>query len=472
MLQSRLLTAGTALGNSLGEMAQRELGVSLDKSHQKDDWSKDLSDEQLQYAAFDAQVTAELYPILAAKIREAKLDGVADLERRATPAILWMARSGIPFDRARWEWLAHQAEQETEDLARQLDERAPVRNGFLSKAGAWNWSSPQQVAEVFRLLGIETTCTDDASLAAIDHPIADLLRRHRAASKRVGTYGMKWLKHVSADGRVYPRWNQLGAVTGRMSCSTPNVQQLPRGDCRRCVAAPAGRAIIKADWSQLHLRIIAGEAPESAMQAAFGAGVDIHTATARHLTGKEDVSKDERQRAKVAAFGLCYGMGRDRFRAFAHADYGLDLTADEAESLRREFFRAYPGLKAWHRRQAEGAIRLTAPSGRICRNVEKFSDKLAYSILMIEADCLKTALAACWEGRGQVPGTHLVLACHDELVVEADLDKAEATESWLVNVMLDAAAPYLAPVPVEVSAVIGTTWGGGEIRKERTYRKG
>jgi DNA polymerase I-like protein with 3'-5' exonuclease and polymerase domains len=468
---SRLLTAGTKDGNSLADLAQRHLDIRLDKDFQKAKWTTPtLPHAQLDYAAKDAIVTANLYPILQGQIIAAGLERVAQMERQAMPAVLWMMGTGVPFDRTRWEANAQAAEQELQTITAQLDELAPARGGHLVKEHAWNWSSPQQVGEVLRLIGIETNGTDDATLAAIDHPIAGLLRRHRSASKRVGTYGKKWLKHVHEDGRVYPNWKQLGAVTGRMSCGKPNMQQLPRGECRRCFAATPGRALIKCDWSQLHLRIIAGVAPEPAMQKAFEEGIDIHTATARQLTGREDVTREERQLAKVAAFGLCYGMGKDRFLDHCNVDYGLNYTFSQSEALRRDFFRAYPGLKAWHRRQPDGPVTLTAPSGRRCQAVEKFSDKLAYQILLIEADCLKTALGMCWQRRQEVPGADLVIACHDELVMECIQADAEAIESWLVSIMLESALPYLAPVPVEVTASIGTTWGGGEIRAEKSYQ--
>ncbi len=459
LLLSQLLTAGTGERVTLAACSQRDLGLTLDKTEQKSDWATDLTAEQLAYAAHDAAVLAPLLQALTTAIRGAGLAGVVDLEGRALPALVWMARQGVAFDRQRWLALAGAASAQADRLRRDLDQAAPPRPDGALFAQPWNWDSPAQVQEVLALAGCPVADTADDTLAAVAHPLAQLLRRYRGAAKKVSVYGQGWLKHVAPDGRVYPSWKQLGAITGRMSCSGPNMQQLPRGEVRRCVVAPAGRALVKADWSQLHLRIIAGVAPEPAMQAAFRDGLDLHTLTARRLTGKEDVTKEERQRAKAAAFGLCYGMGAERFRAYARADYGLDLSAAEAASLRRGFFRAYPGLRSWHRRQAEGEVTVKAPSGRACRKVKKFSDKLAYAILLVEADCLKTALALLWERRGQAPGAFPVLACHDELV-----------EEWLVGIMLEAATPFLAPVPVEVCASIGTTWGGGEIRPEKSYR--
>src|SRR5262249_34536350 len=150
-----------------------------------------------------------------------------------------------PFDRDAWAALAREAGREAEGLARQLDEAAPPREGYLSKEGAWNWASPDQVKGAFAALGIALETTDDDALARVEHPLADLLRRHRTASKRASTYGLDWLAHAATDGRVYAAWRQLGADSGRMSCSGPNLQNLPRGAAyRRCFKAPPGRTLV------------------------------------------------------------------------------------------------------------------------------------------------------------------------------------------------------------------------------------
>jgi DNA polymerase-1 len=466
---SRLVTADPAVrgGNSLEDISLRELEQPLDKSHQKSDWSGELTLEQLAYAAADARVTAQALPKLQAKIFAAGLDRVALLERRATPAILWMAAHGVAFDRARWEGMAEEVQAERAALAGQMDEHAPLGES------AWNYNSNPQMKQLFSLLGHEVPNVKDSTLAGIDHLLAVLLRQYRAANKRVTTYGMKWTKkHVHADGRVYPAWKQLGAVTGRMSCGAPNMQQLPRGgDYRRCVVAPPGRVLVKCDWGQLHLRIIAGYVPEPAMRKAFDDGVDVHKATAAAMTGKTDADKRDRQLAKIANFGLCYGMGRVRFLSHCNATHKLGLTTEQAEQLRQDWFRVYPDIRAWHRRQFDGPVIVTVPSGRRCLNVTKFSDKLSYPILMIEADILKTALAECWERRDEVPGAFPIIACHDELVFECDWGRWQEVEAWLVDVMLTAAATWIAPVPVEVGTTVGTTWGGGEIQGEKTYRR-
>ena len=89
--------------------------------------------------------------------------------------------------------------------------------------------SPEDVRRAFALAGVDIDSTRDNVLAALDHPLAALVRDYRDARKRETTYGLDWLKHVATDGRVYPQWVQLGSRAGRMSCRAPNMQQLPRG---------------------------------------------------------------------------------------------------------------------------------------------------------------------------------------------------------------------------------------------------
>src|SRR5262249_19577352 len=138
----------------------------------------------------------------------------------------------------------------------ELDRAAPPRaQGELFGSG-WRWDSPRHVAAALAAAGCPVGDTDDDTLAAVDHPLARLLRDYRAARKLATTYGPKWLKGSFRGGRVYAAWWQLGAGSGRMACSGPNLQNLPRdARYRRCFAAPPGRVLVKADYSQIELRI-------------------------------------------------------------------------------------------------------------------------------------------------------------------------------------------------------------------------
>jgi DNA polymerase-1 len=330
-----------------------------------------------------------------------------------------------------------------------------------------NWSSPQQVAEVLTRIGHPVESTADEVLATIDHPIADLLRQHREASKKATTYGNPWVaKHVAEDGRVYPRWKQLGADSGRMSCADPNMQQLPRDPAYRCcVVAPPGRILIKADYSQIELRIAAKISGDKAMMAAYREGRDLHRQTAAVLLGKPEaeVTKDDRQIAKSANFGLLYGMGAPGYQSYAKTMYGVSMTLDEAREYRAKFFRAYPGLVAWHRKAGAGkdqAIDTRTLTGRRRRGITRFTQKLNTPVQGTGGDGIKIAMALLWERRHQCPGAFPVLVVHDEIVIEADDHQADAAAEWLRSAMIDAMAPLIDPIPVEVDVKIAQTWGG------------
>jgi DNA polymerase I-like protein with 3'-5' exonuclease and polymerase domains len=450
--------------HGLARVAERELGRALSKDLQRSDWSGELSAEQLEYAARDAAVLLPLYARLAEQVRTAGMGRVGQVEARCLPAMVWLARSGAPFDRAAWEALAATAGREAEDLARQLDGAAPPRDGYLQKAGAWNWSSPGQVKEAFEAAGVALEKTDDDALAALDHPLAGLLREYRSASKLASTYGTTWLKGAYHDGRLHAEWRQLGCITGRMASASPNLQNLP-GDprYRHCFRAPEGRVLVKADYSQIELRIAAKVTGDKAMLDAYARGEDLHTLTARRMLGKAEVSAAERKLAKPVNFGLIYGLGVKALRLKAKAEYGLDLSPEEAERYRRAFFAGYPGVAAWHRRlRGETAPEVRTLAGRRCPLPEKhfYGTRANYTVQGTGGDGIKLALALLWERRDQAPGAFPVPAVHDEIVVEADAGRADAVATWLKAAMVEAMAPLIDPVPVEVEVKVGATWGG------------
>jgi DNA polymerase-1 len=465
MLLARLLTAGTRETNDLAACCERYLGRALDKAEQRSDWATALAEDQLAYAARDAAVLVPLALDLHKQVEAAGLAEVAKIETRALPAFLWLARSGVAFDLDAWDSLTHEAGQAAQEMADRLDAAAPSRPGFLATEGAWNWDSPQQVKAAFEAAGVNLESTGDEALAGVDHPLAALLRDYRAARKRVTTYGTDWGKHAIEDGRIHADWNQLGSVAGRTSCSAPNLQQVPRDPrYRRCFVAPPGRILIKADYSQLQLRIAAKVAGDQAMLGAYARGEDLHTLTAQQITGKADVSKADRQLAKAVNFGLLFGLGARGLRGYARSNYGLDLTEAEAQRYRRAFFAAYPGLARWHRRAGASAAaecRTLAGRRRLLDAQTPYTHRLNSPVQGTEADGAKLAMALLWERRGQCPGAFPVLFCHDEIVVEADAGQADTAAAWLKQAMLNGMAPLLNPVPVEVEVRTARTWGGG-----------
>jgi DNA polymerase-1 len=220
---------------------------------------------------------------------------------------------------------------------------------------------------------------------------------------------------------------------------------------------------VRADYSQIELRIAAEIAGEQAMLEAYDRGDDLHALTARRVLCVEQVSPEQRQLAKAVNFGLLYGMGVRGFQAYAKSNYSLDLTEVQARSYREAFFRAYPGLAAWHRRvRAQQTLETRTLAGRRRLLTADQSDtiRLNTPVQGTGADGLKTALALLWERRAQAPGAFPVLVVHDEIVVECDQDQAESVASWLRQAMLDGMQSLLKRVPVEVEVKVGRTWAG------------
>ena len=460
MLASQVLHAGNrAIGHSLKEVAQRHLGVVVEKELQTADWSGPLSPAHLQYAGRDAELPLALWEKLAAEVATANLTATAATEMAALPAVAWAAAGGVGFDRAAWEAVAAETEATAARLRERLDELVPNGGNLF---GVTNWNSPDAVAAAFAARGVALTSTDDDALAALDHPAAAVLREYRAASKLSGTYGREWLRHVAPDGRVYATWKQIGAgASGRMSCKQPNLQQLPRDPrYRRCLVAPPGRALVKADYSQIELRIAAKITGDRRMLEAYRTGEDLHITTARAVLGKTEVTKGDRQLAKSLNFGLLYGMGAKALAAYAASNFGVALTAAEAGRHRDAFFRTYPGLRAWHRAVPDGVLQTRTLAGRRRVGVSAFTEKLNTPVQGAGADGLKRALALLWERRAVCPGAFPVLLVHDEIVVECDERHQEEVAVWLRGAMRDGMAPLLDPVPVEVEVSAGWTWGG------------
>jgi DNA polymerase-1 len=248
-----------------------------------------------------------------------------------------------------------------------------------------------------------------------------------------------------------------------MSSSDPNLQNIPRDPkYRTCFRAPEGRVLIKADYSQIELRIAAAIAKDRRMLEAYRQGLDLHTLTAQMVLGRNEVTKEDRQRAKAMNFGLIYGMSAETLREHARNNYDVELSEAEAQEFRRRFFQTYRGIADWHERERQaGPHDVRTRSGRLVRNVEKFTNRLNTPVQGTGADGLKRSMALMWERRSQVPvDVKFCLAVHDELVVECNETDAQAVADWLRACMTDGMQDLIPEVPVEVEVRVGRAWAG------------
>ena len=457
MLMARLLHAGTDSSCSLKDCVQRYLGIEFSKEQQRTDWSGELTADQLAYAAND---TAHLYSLARRLLTELESAGLLEaytLETGCLPQVIEMGYAGVPIDTEVWLRLNETNLEESKCIEESL-------NRFTMNGEApWNWNSPQQVKSAFEAMGMSLSKTDDDTLAKCDHPLAATLRRYRRVKKLLSAYGSDWLDRM-VEGRIHPNWKQLEARTGRMACSDPNIQQLPKDRYRAAIAPGAGKVLIKADYSQIELRVLAEVTQDLKLLEAYQQGLDLHEQTAREVLQVEEVTAEDRQLAKALNFGLAFGMGAKSFAQYAKSGYGVDLTDAEAREHRAKFLRTYSGVKRWQDRSTSATAKLSTEtrtlSGRrrLVPPGEGHTERLNTPIQGTAADGLKAALGLLWQRRDQMPEARVIIACHDEIVVEAPAEQAEAAKVWLVNAMVEGMALYVKSVPVVVEATVGPSW--------------
>ena len=469
MLASQVLKAGLRVRHSLEEVVEQELGRALPKHLQTADWSGELSRAQCEYAARDVGVLWPLYDRLRPALAEAGLERAAEIEFRCVKALAWLELAGIAFDAQGWLERTLEDEAQLEALTHQL--HAYARDVGMSI----NWASSQQIKALFQTLGIELPNVRSATLKKIDHPIAELLVSYKEVAKRVSTYGRSVIdSFFDADsGRMYPAYFQNGTATGRMSCGGPNIQQIPKARAfRACFCATPESTLIKADYSQVELRIAAVLANDSTMLQAFREETDLHALTASRILHipLDQVEPHHRQLAKSVNFGLLYGMGVNGLKQDAEAKYGVRMSDREAAQYHRAFFLTYQGIARWHQqakqqaeqvRHQEIGLATRTLTGRRFLGVRHFNVLLNIPVQGTGGDGLKLALARLFEHRDQAPRAMPVACVHDEILVEAPLADAQAAQAWLTNHMVEAMREIVADrVPIAVEAVIGKNWAG------------
>jgi DNA polymerase-1 len=304
-------------------------------------------------------------------------------------------------------------------------------------------------------------------LAAKHEPIRRLLE-YRTVQKSLTSYGENIINEINPKtGRIHASFHQIGAPTGRMACTNPNVQQVPHAiEYRRCFRAPEGRKLVIADYSQIELRILADFTGDEGFINAFNSGADLHRVTAAQVFNVplEEVTVDQRSFAKRLNFGVVYGIGAQRFSMMT----GLSQT--EAEDLLRRYFTTYRALDTWLRDAAQRALRertARTASGRMARFNFDPADKQAASLAQrngkntpvqgSSADILKRALRLLHD---KLRGTSacIVNMIHDEIVVEADATQAEEIGGVVEDAMCKAGEEYVKKVPVKVETEIADAW--------------
>ncbi len=475
LLASQIIAAGDQdRRHSLAEVVNHFLGTELDKSEQVSDWSApELSQSQIEYAARDAATMIPLREKIVDRLKADELIRVAKIEFDCVLPIAQMELNGFYLDAARWreqlDKIKISQAKVAEELQRMLS--AGVAQASLFGITEINLDSQNQVTDALKNLGVpvpETTRGWQLQPLAAEYPVVGKLLEYRGVAKSLSSFGETILDFINPKtGRLHADFRQIGAPTGRFSCSKPNIQQIPHEEAyRRCFRAPDGRKLIIADYSQVELRILAEFSKDQNFIKAFVSGEDFHTTTAAQVFNvkPEEVTSDQRSFAKRLNFGVVYGIGSQRFALMT------GLTQSDSENIMRRYFATYRGLDEWLRAAARKVVtdrQARTASGRLSRFRFDEEDRKAISLAQrngknmpiqgTSADILKRALHLLHK---EIAGTsaRLVNIVHDEIIVEADANEAQATADKLEKAMCAAGEEYVKVVPVKVDVHIADEW--------------
>lgn len=430
-----------------------------------------------EYAAEDADITFQLYQKMLPMLKENGVEKLFyDIEMPLVPVLSQMEANGVKIDSENLKQISDEFGAEIQNIENQIYELAGTQ---------FNIGSPRQLGEIlFERLKIDekakktktgqyATGEDVLQKLASKHPIINLILDYRSFTKLKSTY-LDALPALinSRDGLIHTSYNQAVTATGRLSSNNPNLQNIPvRTDNgkeirKAFVPRSAEYTLLAADYSQIELRIIAHLSGDKAMCEDFRLGHDIHAATAAkvyHLP-LEEVSKEQRRKAKAVNFGIIYGMS-----AFGLAER-LGISRGEASDIIKMYFEEYAGIKEYmnssivlarERGYAETILgrrrylRDINASNSVVRN---FAERNAINapIQGSSADMIKIAMSNIHkELEARNMRSKMILQVHDELVFDAHLDELELLKSIVEDKMVNA-MPLSVPVIVEMNT--GSNW--------------
>lgn len=401
------------------------------------------------------------------------LTDVLNLENECVMPIAQMELNGFYLDRERWREQLDKVRAKQKRTGDQLQDllAAGVAQASLFGRTEINLDSQAQVTDALLNLGVpvpSTTRAWELQPLAEKYPVVAKLLEYRSVAKAAQSFGENILEFIEPKtGRIHADFRQIGAPTGRFSCSNPNLQQIPHeAEYRRCFRGPEGRKLVIADYSQIELRILADFSDDKQFIGAFESGQDFHSATAAQVFGikAEEVTPDQRSFAKRLNFGVVYGIGSARFAMMT------GLTQSEAESTLRKYFATYPRMDEWLRAQAKNVMterQTRTKSGRLAKFTFDENDRSSLGaaqryaknmpIQGTSADILKRALRLLHDDlRGTT--AKLVNIVHDEIIVECDAAESDVIVTKLESAMLRAGSDYIKKVPVKVDAHIADEW--------------
>ncbi|ANI12524.1 DNA polymerase I [Pseudomonas citronellolis] len=483
MLESYVLNS-TATRHDMDSLALKYLGHSTIRFEDiAGKGAKQLTFDQIAleqagpYAAEDADVTLRLHQALWEKLQAipslAKV--LTDIEMPLVPVLARIERNGALVD-------ANLLGLQSRELGEKMVELE--RKSFELAGQEFNLGSPKQLGAIlYEKLGLPVlakTATGQpstaenvlADLAEQDYELPKVIMQYRSLSKLKSTYTDKLPEQINPrTGRIHTSYHQAVAATGRLSSTDPNLQNIPIRTAegrriRQAFVAPAGCRLLSADYSQIELRIMAHLAQDEGLLDAFRHDRDVHRATAAEVFGLplEEVTPEQRRRAKAINFGLIYGMS-----AFGLAKQ-IGVERKEAQAYIDRYFARYPGVLAYmERTRAQAAEqgyvetlygrRLYLPEiGSKNAAMRKAAERTAINAPMqgTAADIMKLAMVAVddWLQASGIDA-RVILQVHDELVLEVREDLVEEVSAKLRDLM-GKAAELAVPLIVETGS--GSNW--------------
>lgn len=435
---------------------------------------RDLSPASVcDYAAEDADVTLRLYNVLKPRLKETNVEQLFyDIEMPLVPVLADMETTGVRLDT---EALAETSKVLTERM-KQIE-----RNIYELAGHEFNIASPKQVGEVLfgemkivekpkkTKTGQYVTSEEVLQQLRSKAPIVADILEHRGLKKLLGTYVDALPKLINPrTGHIHTSFNQAVTATGRLSSSDPNLQNIPvRGEdgkeIRKCFIPEPGELFFSADYSQIELRVMAHLSGDKNMIEAFREGYDIHAATAARIYKEkiEDVSRDQRTKAKRANFGIIYGI-----TVFGLAER-LEISRDEAKQLIDGYFETFPDVHAYMEKAKELAREHGYAETFFHRRrylpditshnatVRNFAERNAINapIQGSAADIIKIAMVKIFNRfRKEGIRSRMILQVHDELNFSVVPEEKEKVERIVLEEMQNA-------YPLQVPLVADSGWG-------------
>ena len=477
-------TDGIGGGHGMDELAERHLGHTCmsfkevcGTGKKQIPFGEVPLEVATKYAAEDAEVTWRLWKHLKPRLA---LEGGTKIyervDRPLVPVVARMEREGIKVDRAALSRLSEEFANRTAAIEAEIHEIA---------GGEFTIGSPKQLGEVlFDKLGYKggkkgksgQYSTDQSVLEKLANegaPIANKVLEYRQLTKLKSTYTDALQEAINArTGRVHTSYSLVGAQTGRLSSTDPNLQNIPirteiGREIRKAFVPAAGNVLLAADYSQIELRLAAHMADVPQLREAFEADEDIHARTAQEMFGTVD--RDTRARAKTVNFAILYGISRWGLAG------RLGVEADEAQEIIDTYFQRFPGIQNYIHETLE-SVRERGYSETLFGRKTWFprinsknqaerqgSERAAINapIQGTSADIIKRAMARMLPALEEagLPHVRMLLQVHDELVFELPEGDVEKASPVIEKVMAEAAEPAVTlTVPLGVEIGTGASW--------------